>query len=206
MSASNNSVPSTPAKAAAVAEKLTERELEILSKAWGCMKTTPEVSWHSVFSSHRYHIPMTFSLLILSPPLPAKHEADMHLFQHQVDYAKLAAACGMTNTGSASNAWGKIKKKLFLDVPGASTPSTTVSTSKKRQSGGRKKQQQPAKAVSPANADGEDEDDLDEAVEETPTKKRRIAKPKKLAATVKKETKREDDVDEDDDELDAGAA
>ncbi|KAK3067158.1 hypothetical protein LTR53_016127 [Teratosphaeriaceae sp. CCFEE 6253] len=37
----------------------------------------------------------------------------------QIDYAKLASMCGMTNKGSASNAWTAIKKKIIAQGGGA---------------------------------------------------------------------------------------
>ncbi|KAL8371058.1 hypothetical protein RB595_001080 [Gaeumannomyces hyphopodioides] len=101
--------------------KLTEREIEILSKAWACMRNQPEI-----------------------------------------DMNKLAEALGMTNVGSATNAWGRIKKKLFSGIPAAAT--TVITTTRKRKS--------PAKA---AADDGGDDDDL--ANEDTPSKKPRKAAP-----------------------------
>jgi hypothetical protein len=78
----------------------------------------------------------------------------------QVDIAKLASLSGMTNKGSASNAWAKIKKKLAakaLEVTGdadGSATTTTTSTPK-------------PKATPRKRAKAE----LDEDGSETPTKK-----------------------------------
>ncbi|TLD29147.1 hypothetical protein PspLS_04002 [Pyricularia sp. CBS 133598] len=100
-------------------EKLTERELLILSKAWACMKTQPEI-----------------------------------------DMPKLAQELGMTNVGSATNAWGRIKKKLFSGV--IDSPSGGGG------GGGRKR-----KAAAAAADDDDDDDDRDD--DPTPTKKAKPA-------------------------------
>ncbi|TLD06441.1 uncharacterized protein PgNI_09024 [Pyricularia grisea] len=110
--------------AAGGGEKLTERELLILSKAWGCMKTQPEI-----------------------------------------DMPKLAQELGMTNVGSATNAWGRIKKKLFsgaMDSPGGAGGGG---------GGGRKR-----RAVSAAAADDDDDDDDNDRDDEpSPTKRAKPA-------------------------------
>ncbi|KAL8304425.1 hypothetical protein RB597_004390 [Gaeumannomyces tritici] len=111
--------------------KLTEREIEILSKAWTCMRNQPEI-----------------------------------------DMNKLADALGMTNVGSATNAWGRIKKKLFSGIPaaaGGGSGSVTATATRKRKS--------PAKAT--AADDGRDDEDEAAAAGETPTKKRKAGRPRK---------------------------
>ena len=59
----------------------------------------------------------------------------------QVDYAKLAEACGMTNPRSASNAWANIKKKILAHAgitkedgegTGSPTKKTPKATPRKR--------------------------------------------------------------------------
>jgi hypothetical protein len=91
----------------------------------------------------------------------------------------------MTNVRSASNAWGSIKKKLFNDTPPANIGSTTPTSAKKR------------KALPTGKAkSGEDNDDNDEdqLVGESPTKKRGAntkAKPK-TTKTEKKSVKTEE--------------
>ncbi|KXH36380.1 hypothetical protein CSIM01_04895, partial [Colletotrichum simmondsii] len=66
-------------------------------------------------------------------PKPALTERELEILKNawsslksapEVDYAKLAAACGMGNPRSASNAWSGIKKKLFSDLPAQSSDST----------------------------------------------------------------------------------
>lgn len=132
-------------------DKLTEREIEILSKAWTCMRNQPEI-----------------------------------------DMNKLADALGMTNVGSATNAWGRIKKKIFGNLP-AGAPGGT-STGRKRKT--------PAKVVDDGSGDDE----------ETPSKKprgRRFGRPKAASKVkaqdggdeadggeVKDEPKPEDDEDD----------
>ncbi|KAL8361246.1 hypothetical protein RB601_007220 [Gaeumannomyces tritici] len=111
--------------------KLTEREIEILSKAWTCMRNQPEI-----------------------------------------DMNKLADALGMTNVGSATNAWGRIKKKLFSGIPaaaGGGSGSVTATATRKRKS--------PAKAT--AADDGRDDEDEAAAAGETPAKKRKAGRPRK---------------------------
>ncbi|KAH8903718.1 hypothetical protein BR93DRAFT_971327 [Coniochaeta sp. PMI_546] len=136
----------TPTKKDAAPSKvgdLTQRDLEILSKAWGAMKTQPEI-----------------------------------------DYEKLAEACGMTNPRSASNAWSMIKKKLFANSPATDGPVKAETPAKKRKA--------PIKKTPAKDAVVKDEavdDDIE--VEATPTKKARSrAKPKpkvKSPAAVKDE-------------------
>ncbi|OIW26219.1 Clavaminate synthase-like protein [Coniochaeta ligniaria NRRL 30616] len=136
----------TPTKKDAAPSKvgdLTQRDLEILSKAWGAMKTQPEI-----------------------------------------DYEKLAEACGMTNPRSASNAWSMIKKKLFANTPSADGAAKADTPARKRKAPTKKT---PAKDAAVKDEDADD--DLEAAA--TPTKKARArAKPKpkaKTAAVVKDE-------------------
>ncbi|KAK2769525.1 hypothetical protein CKAH01_15144 [Colletotrichum kahawae] len=101
----------------------------------------------------------------------------------EIDYPKLAEACGMTNPRSATNAWGVIKKKLFSDVPApAANEDGTAATPAKR------KRATPKKKVAPTPSPEEDEnaDELSAVVEkklvvETPVKKRRTPAKKKAA-------------------------
>ncbi|KAJ9156848.1 hypothetical protein NKR19_g4125 [Coniochaeta hoffmannii] len=143
---------------------LTQRDLEILSHAWGAMKTQPEI-----------------------------------------DYQKLADACGMTNPRSASNAWSMIKKKLFINVPapnkgdGTAAPATP---GKKRKAPAAKKatvhgnDANDNDAAVKAEPGAEDGDDI-QAEASPPKKARSRAKPKpRTPAKVK---------DEDKDGSDAGA-
>ncbi|KAK1066471.1 hypothetical protein LTR74_007193 [Friedmanniomyces endolithicus] len=67
----------------------------------------------------------------------------------KVDYVKLATMCGMTNKGSASNAWSTIKKKIIArrgggdtngfasngDAKGGAADGTPKATPKKRAAG-----------------------------------------------------------------------
>lgn len=128
----------------------------------------------------------------------------------EIDFPKLAEACGMTNTGSASNAWAKIKKKLFSDLP---APSPKAPKTPKTATGNKRKKSMPAADGDSANLDGADDDEL--ALVATPTKKPRTKKaatPKaatpKAAATPKgkkgKAAKKDSD-EEDDDEVDYDA-
>ena len=80
---------------------------------------------------------------------------DMHTdsLQSQVDYEKLAAACGMTNPRSASNAWAAIKKKILAKAnttKGDGEDSTPKPTPKSTPGSKRKK-----KADTDADADDE---------------------------------------------------
>ncbi|OLN95238.1 hypothetical protein CCHL11_08129 [Colletotrichum chlorophyti] len=131
-------------------DALTDRELEILTKAWNCMKSPPEI-----------------------------------------DFPKLAAALGMTNPRSATNAWGNIKKKLFADLPPpVDDEGNPIATPAKR------KRATPAKKKAAAPVQG-DIDELavgpeadvnsyadEKLVVETPTKKKRATPKKKAAAAA----------------------
>ena len=66
------------------------REMEIMAKAWNCMVEEPKVR----------RISHTVISLFLAHTV-------------QIDYSKLAEACGMKNVRSASNAWAQIKKKIL---------------------------------------------------------------------------------------------
>ncbi|OHF00749.1 hypothetical protein CORC01_04066 [Colletotrichum orchidophilum] len=130
-------------------------------------------------------------------PKPALTERELEILKNawgsmksipEVDYQKLAAACGMTNPRSASNAWSGIKKKLFADLPApvneSSSPASTPAK-RKRTTPAKKKTTAAAAAGSDdgdelaANSDGE----ATLAVE-TPKKKR--ATPAKKRAAVAK--------------------
>ncbi|TEA11319.1 hypothetical protein C8034_v007804 [Colletotrichum sidae] len=112
----------------------------------------------------------------------------------EVDYTRLAAACGMTNSRSAYNAWMRIKTKLFTAPPAdedngaassaAGAAPSAASTPKRKRAAPKKKN-----AAAPAvEANDEEDDELNAETEEklnvaTPAKKRR-ATPKKSAAAV----------------------
>lgn len=104
-----------------------------------------------------------------------------HMSVAQVDYEKLAAAMGMGNVRSASNAWGILKKKLgnpdLLGTPTKEPKTPGTKTPRKRT------------AKTPAN----DDDENGEAAE-TPTKKRRGVASKAKGKVAKKEA----DVDDED--------
>ncbi|KAK4955661.1 hypothetical protein LTR10_006600 [Elasticomyces elasticus] len=74
----------------------------------------------------------------------------------KANYAKLATMCGMTNKGSASNAWSAIKKKIIAMGDGA----TSNGTAKGDAEGTPKPKSSPKKRAAP-KADKE----------ESPTKK-----------------------------------
>ncbi|KAJ0160004.1 hypothetical protein CTA2_8771, partial [Colletotrichum tanaceti] len=100
----------------------------------------------------------------------------------ELDYQKLAAACGMTNPRSASNAWGAIKKKIFTDVPPAvDEDGKPVQTPKRKRATPAKKKAVPAADDGDelANSDGEEK-----LVVETPKKKRNTPAKKKAAAAA----------------------
>jgi len=90
----------------------------------------------------------------------------------QVDFKRLAVLLDMTNHNSAVNAWGRIKKKLWSDLPAAG-PKTPAS--------GRKRK------TAAAAADGENGDETDG----TPTKKSRSAKKTPRKPATKKGGKTE---------------
>ncbi|TDZ17522.1 hypothetical protein Cob_v009400 [Colletotrichum orbiculare MAFF 240422] len=108
----------------------------------------------------------------------------------EVDYTRLAAACGMTNSRSAYNAWTRIKTKLFTAPPadednGATGAAPSAASTPKRKRAAPKKKNAAAPAV---EANNEEDDELNAETEEklnvaTPAKKRR-ATPKKSAAAV----------------------
>ncbi|CCF47554.1 hypothetical protein CH063_15901, partial [Colletotrichum higginsianum] len=100
----------------------------------------------------------------------------------EIDYQKLAAACGMTNHRSASNAWGSIKKKIFADMPPAvDEDGKPVATPKRKRATPAKKKAAPAadEGDELANSDGEEK-----LVVETPKKKRNTPAKKKTAAAA----------------------
>jgi hypothetical protein len=115
-----------------------------------------------------------------------------------MDYEKLAAACGMTNPRSASNAWSAIKKKLFANVPAPNAKDGKAPKTPKTPGSARKRK---AKVVddAPATSGAEKaEDDDDEEAAATPVKKRVRAKPKPKAKAPVKAVKNEVDSDEED--------
>ncbi|EQB48490.1 hypothetical protein GCG54_00003687 [Colletotrichum gloeosporioides] len=106
----------------------------------------------------------------------------------EIDYPKLAEACGMTNPRSASNAWAAIKKKLFADMPApaANEDGTAATTPAKRKRATPRKKTAPAPTPS-TEEDDEEADELTNATEEklvveTPVKKKRTPAKKKAAA------------------------
>ncbi|GKT44556.1 uncharacterized protein ColSpa_04737 [Colletotrichum spaethianum] len=128
-----------------------------------------------------------------APAKPTLTDRELEILQHawtcmksppEIDYPRLAAACGMTNPRSASNAWSGIKKKLFADMPApADEDGNPVATPSKRKRG------TPAKKKAVSAADEGDElansDGEEKLVVETPKKKRNTpAKKKTAAATV----------------------
>jgi len=78
----------------------------------------------------------------------------------------------MTNVGSASNAWNRIKKKLWSDLP-TSAPKTPSSARKRK--------------TASTTAEGANGDET----EETPTKKPRARKPAAKKTAAKKASKGE---------------
>ncbi|KAM0330963.1 hypothetical protein ACHAQA_003920 [Verticillium albo-atrum] len=131
--------PTTPSGASSKVQ-LTDREQEILSKAWNCMKVQPEI-----------------------------------------DYNRLAAATGMTNPRSASNAWSALKKKLFNGTPPV-TPAKAKAAAAAVEGGDSEKKRKratPKKKVTKTEGDG---DDMDAVPQETPVKKKRTPAKKKPAA------------------------
>jgi hypothetical protein len=159
---------------------LTARDLEILSAAWNCMKTQPEVSYAQAVAP-------TVESAVLERPSPHSHPRLIMLHRiytrtetalidvsAQMDYEKLAGACGMTNPRSASNAWSSIKKKLFANVPAAAVEKD----GKAPKTPGRKRKTKAEETAAPA-ADGSDEDKKEEVA--TPAKKKRATPAKKKA-------------------------
>lgn len=140
---------------------LTEREMYIMARAWESCDEAPKVHARRP----------------LLPPVAITNTNDC-----KVNYKKLMDKCGMTNPGSAANAWRAIQKKLEAmkeadnsdtGADGATTtasPGASTETPKKR---GRKK----------AAAEGDGIED------ESPAKK---AKRRKGKATVKAEPLEDD--------------
>ncbi|KAM0277593.1 hypothetical protein ACHAQH_005712 [Verticillium albo-atrum] len=131
--------PATPTAAPAKVQ-LSDREQEILSKAWNCMKTQPEI-----------------------------------------DYARLAAATGMTNPRSASNAWGAIKKKLFVGTPPATPAKVRAAAANGEGADSEKKRKRATPKKKAVKGEGNDAD-IDAAAVETPVKKKRAPPKKKIVA------------------------
>lgn len=93
------------------ANDFTPREQEILAFAWQCFEEAPRARRHPLIST-----------LISS-----------QLTHHQVNIKKLAGLCGMTNQGSATNAWAKIKKKIEAqgkELSGEASPTKANGTPK----------------------------------------------------------------------------
>ncbi|EEY19714.1 predicted protein [Verticillium alfalfae VaMs.102] len=119
--------------------QLSDREQEILSKAWSCMKVQPEI-----------------------------------------DYVRLAAATGMTNPRSAANAWGALKKKLFVGTAAATPIKARAAAAANNEGGDSEKKRKRATPKKKVMAEG-DEDDGDAAPIETPIKKKRAPANKKAS-------------------------
>jgi hypothetical protein len=181
---------------------LTARDLEILSAAWNCMKTQPEVSYAKAAAP-------TIATAVLERPSPQMHpqlimlhriytRTDTSLIDvaAQMDYEKLANACGMTNPRSASNAWSSIKKKLFANVPAAAVDKD----GKGPKTPGRKRKTKAEETTAPA-ADGSEEDKKEDAA--TPAKKKRATPAKKKAPKSAAKVKDEGSGDEDKKEVKA---
>ena len=96
-----------------------------------------------------------------------------------MDYDKLAAAMGMSNVRSASNAWGILKKKL-------GNPDLLGTPAKEPKTPGSKTPRKRAAAKAPAN------DDDENGEVETPTKKRKSARVK-ANTKAKQEAEPEED-------------
>lgn len=176
---------------------LTARDLEILSAAWNCMKTQPEVSYVRAAAP-------TIASAVLERPSPQLHphlimlhriytrtETSLIDVAAQMDYEKLAGACGMTNPRSASNAWSSIKKKLFANVPAAAVDKDGKGP---KTPGGRKRKTKAEEAAAPA-ADGSEDDKKEDAA--TPAKKKRATPAKKKAPKSAAKVKDEDTDEED---------
>jgi hypothetical protein len=107
--------------------------------------------------------------------VPEKKSTD---FGTQVDYKKLADALGMQNPRSASNAWSGIKKKLW-----AGSSATAPGSEKKATPGGRKRKN----AIKEVDADNDDDEEM---VNPSPTKKRAPKiEPKAEPSTPKSKSK-----------------
>ncbi|KAL0941589.1 uncharacterized protein CTRU02_204352 [Colletotrichum truncatum] len=114
----------------------------------------------------------------------------------EIDSHKLAAALGMSNHRSAQNAWGAIKKKLFVDLPtSVDENGEPVATPNKR------KRATPAKKKTAVAEDDDEADDLNAETEEklvveTPVKKKRATPKKKTTAAASAATEGEADGEE----------
>ncbi|EFQ34821.1 hypothetical protein CGRA01v4_01657 [Colletotrichum graminicola] len=103
----------------------------------------------------------------------------------EIDCHALATACGMSNHRSASNAWGAIKKKLFINMPApVDEDGNLIATpSKRKRATPAKKKAAPAPTADEgdelAGSDGEEK-----LVVETPKKKRATPAKKKAAAAA----------------------
>ncbi|KAK1459948.1 hypothetical protein CMEL01_02947 [Colletotrichum melonis] len=152
-------------------------------------------------------------------PKSALTERELEILKHawsslksapEVDYAKLAAACGMTNPRSASNAWSGIKKKLFSDLPAQSSDSAGSSPAKRKTATPSKRKAATAAAATTSSDDADElaaagganlnSDGEEKLVVETPAKKKRATPAKKKAAATPKAAAKTTESDENADE------
>ncbi|KAK1481674.1 hypothetical protein CTAM01_13922 [Colletotrichum tamarilloi] len=152
-------------------------------------------------------------------PKSALTERELEILKHtwsslksapEVDYAKLAAACGMTNPRSASNAWSVIKKKLFSDLPAQSSDSAGSSPAKRKTATPSKRKAATAAAATTSSDDADElaaagganlnSDGEEKLVVETPAKKKRATPAKKKAAATPKAAAKTTESDENADE------
>ncbi|KAK1544744.1 hypothetical protein CPAR01_02246 [Colletotrichum paranaense] len=146
-------------------------------------------------------------------------DRDLEILEHvwsslksvpEVDYAKLAAACGMTNPRSASNAWSNIKKKLFSDLPAQSSDGAGSSPAKRKTATPSKRKAATAAAATTSSDDADElaaagganlnSDGEEKLVVETPAKKKRATPAKKKAAATPKAAAKTTESDENADE------
>ncbi|KXL50085.1 hypothetical protein M433DRAFT_7460 [Acidomyces richmondensis BFW] len=97
----------------------------------------------------------------------------------KVDYDKLADACGMTNPRSASNAWGKIKKKIIaragnsMNSNGREASTTTPSKKRKGKTDVNNAQESPTKKQKEDNvkvkaSEGYENTEIEDGGEDSP--------------------------------------
>ncbi|KXH64120.1 hypothetical protein CSAL01_10895 [Colletotrichum salicis] len=146
-------------------------------------------------------------------PKPTLTDRELEILKHawsslksapEVDYPKLAAACGMSNHRSASNAWLAIKKKLFADLPaqgsdsaGNSPAKRKIATPSKRKAAAATSSDDADELAAGANLNSDGEEKL---VVESPVKKKRATPAKKKAAATPKAAAKTTGGDEDADE------
>ncbi|KAI5193628.1 hypothetical protein E4T39_08864 [Aureobasidium subglaciale] len=104
----------------------------------------------------------------------------------EVDMEKLTKAAGFNTLKTAANTWGVIKKKLFADVDGITTPSAPGSPSTPKEPKTAKAKKRTKKRTKKAAED--DDEDEDEG--------RSIPAKRKKPSPVKKTIKSEDSDDE----------